>query len=232
MRRATIHGNVASVAMQAARKEHFMFVALRDLRFARGRFILIGSVVALITILAGFLSGLSGGLASQSISAILALPGDRLVFSAASGGNSGASFSDSLVTKQQADTWGSTHGVNAVAPIGISQTRAEHGTARVAIAAFGVEPGFDSSSPTRNGSVSLSTSAAKSLGVTEGDTVTIAGTPYRVASVAGDGWYSHTPVVKMTLADWQAYSRATGSPDAYATVLAVSGDPDWAATST
>ena len=56
-----------------------MFVAIRDLRFARGRFLLIGTVVALITILAGFLSGLTGGLASQSVSAILALPGDRLV---------------------------------------------------------------------------------------------------------------------------------------------------------
>ena len=41
-----------------------MFVALRDLRFARGRFVLIGSVVALITVLVGFLSGLTGGLAT------------------------------------------------------------------------------------------------------------------------------------------------------------------------
>ena len=55
-----------------------MFVALRDLRFARGRFVLIGSVVALITILVGFLSGLTGGLATQNISAVLAMPGDRI----------------------------------------------------------------------------------------------------------------------------------------------------------
>jgi putative ABC transport system permease protein len=31
----------------------------------------------------------------------------------------------------------------------------------------------------------------------------------------------------MTLHDWQAYSAATGTPDAYATVLAVTGTPDW-----
>ena len=48
-----------------------MFVALRDLRFARGRFLLIGSVVGLITVLVGFLSGLTGGLAIQNISAVL-----------------------------------------------------------------------------------------------------------------------------------------------------------------
>lgn len=46
-----------------------MFVAWRDLRFARGRFVLIGSVVALITLLVGFLDGLTGGLAAQNVPA-------------------------------------------------------------------------------------------------------------------------------------------------------------------
>ncbi len=209
-----------------------MFVALRDLRFARGRFILIGSVVALITILAGFLSGLTGGLASQSISAILAIPHDKLVFSAAPDRNSVASFSDSSVTKRQAEAWSATNGVTSVDAIGISQTRAEHGTARVAVALFGVEPGFDDSAPSDNGALGLSTTVARSLGVTLGDTVTISGTQYLVEKIAGDGWYSHTPVVKMTLHDWQTLAGATGSPNVYATVLAVTGDPDWATVST
>ena len=78
-----------------------MFVALRDLRFARGRFLLIGSVVALITILVGFLSGLTGGLATQNISAVLSIPGDRIVFSAPTSGDA-VSFADSVVTEEQA----------------------------------------------------------------------------------------------------------------------------------
>jgi putative ABC transport system permease protein len=205
-----------------------MFVALRELRFARGRFILIGSVVALITVLVGFLSGLTGGLATQNISAVLAIPADRLVFSA---GGSGASFSDSAISTEQHDTWTSTRGVTKAEPIGISQTRAEHGSARTAVAAFGVAPGCDSASPTQDGPVGLSTSAAKDLDARIGDTITIAGSSYRVERISGDWWYSHTPVVKMTLHDWQAYSAATGSPNAYATVLAVTGDPDWAAAS-
>lgn len=209
-----------------------MFVALRDLRFARGRFILIGSVVALITILVGFLSGLTGGLASQNVSAVLSLPGDRLVFSAPSDGTSTPSFSDSTVTEKQTAAWASTSGVTAAQPVGISQTRAEHGATKIAIAAFGVKPGFDTASPTTDGSLSLSTSAAKDLGVTTGDNITIAGSTYRVEKIAGDWWYSHTPVVTMTLHDWQASSKATGNPDAYATVLAVSGTPDWNAAAT
>ncbi len=31
------------------------------------------------------------------------------------------------------------------------------------------------------------------------------------------------------MSDWQAYAAATGSPDAYATVLAIGGTPDWEA---
>jgi len=215
------------VAVPGGRKAHTMFVALRDLRFARGRFILIGSVVALITVLVGFLSGLTGGLATQNISAVLALPADRVVFSAPAAGDTGPSFSDSAITKQQAHAWAETTGVTSAEPVGISQTRGEAGGTRAAIAVFGVQPGFDPLAPTVDGRLGLSDPAATALGVRSGDTVTIAGTAYAVETVGGDGWYSHTPVVQMTLHDWQAMAAGTGSPDAFATVLAVTGDPDW-----
>lgn len=205
-----------------------MFVALRDLRFARGRFVLIGSVVALITVLVGFLSGLTGGLATQNVSAILGLPADRVVFS----GDTAASFSDSAITEQQATAWASTSGVTTAEPVGISQTRAETDTARAAIAIFGVQATFDRNAPSRDGTLTLSEPAADALAASAGDEVVVAGTTYTVATVAGDGWYSHTPVVQMTLHDWQEYAAATGDPDAYATVLAVTGDPDWSAAET
>lgn len=204
-----------------------MFVALRDLRFAKGRFILIGAVVALITILVGFLSGLTGGLATQNISAVLSIDADRIVFSEPSSGSSGPTFADSAVTEGQAALWASETGVTSVEPLGIVQTRAESGDSRTAIALFGKQPGFDAGAPTANGRLGLSEPAADALDVLAGDSVDIAGTTYVVESVAGDAWYSHTPVVSMTLDDWHAYSAATGNPDAFATVLAVSGTPDW-----
>ncbi|MFI2486071.1 ABC transporter permease [Promicromonospora kroppenstedtii] len=203
-----------------------MFVALRDLRFARGRFVLIGSVVALITVLVGFLSGLTGGLAVQNVSAVLSLPGDRVVFSAPEPGSSGISFADSAVTEQDAAAWAGADGVTAVEPVGISQTRAESAGTRAAVAVFGVRPGFDAGAPSGDGLLGLSTPAARELGVATGDEVTIAGTAYTVEKVGGDGWYSHTPVVEMTLRDWQVYSAATGAPDAWATVLSVTGAAD------
>ncbi|WP_309694442.1 ABC transporter permease [Microbacterium foliorum] len=203
-----------------------MFVALRDLRFAKGRFILIGSVVALITLLVGFLSGLTGGLAIQNVSGVLALPADRIVFSAPSGGDDAASFADSTITEQQANDWAATSGVTDARPLGISQTRAETDDTRAAIAVFGVEPGFDAGAPSGDGQLRLSVPAADALGVKVGAQIEIAGVSYDVETVEGDAWYSHTPVVQMTLHDWQAYSASTGNPEAFATVLAVTGAPD------
>ena len=60
-----------------------MFVAIRDLRFAKGRFALMGAVVTLITLLVVLLSGLTAGLGRGNTSAITDLPADHLVFSAA-----------------------------------------------------------------------------------------------------------------------------------------------------
>ncbi|WP_345762025.1 ABC transporter permease [Diaminobutyricibacter sp. McL0608] len=217
-----------------------MFVAWRDLRFAKGRFALIGSVVALITLLVGFLSGLTGGLASQNVSGVLDLPADQIVFSQPKTDTSnGPSFADSAITKAQADSWSTAGDVSASVPIGISQTRAQAGSAgtgdaqssgtQASVALFGVGAGFAGDHPAADGQLVLSQGAATALGVAAGDPVTIAGTEYIVESVGGDAWYSHTPVVYQTLHDWQSYSAATGNTGAYATVLAVTGAPDWTA---
>ncbi|WP_022902375.1 FtsX-like permease family protein [Curtobacterium sp. B8] len=104
-----------------------MFVAWRDLRFARGRFVLIGSVVALITLLVGFLAGLTGGLAAQNVSAVLALPGDRLVLQQPSDGQ--PSFSESRIGREALVGWRASTGVDEVVPVGIVQGRAARAAA-------------------------------------------------------------------------------------------------------
>lgn len=200
-----------------------MFVAWRELRTARGRFLLIGSVVALITLLVGFLSGLTGGLALQNVSAVLALPADRLVFSTDDGE---PSFADSSVTQQQETEWAAVRGVDSVEPLGVLQTRAEADGGRAAVAVLGSGP--ELGAPPAHGGIVLSAPAAAALGASVGGSVTLGGTSFTVASVGGDDWYSHTPVVRLPLGDWQRLSAALGSP-ATATVLAVRGSPDWAA---
>jgi putative ABC transport system permease protein len=207
-----------------------VFVAWRDLRFARGRFVLIAAVVALITLLVGFLAGLAGGLASQNISGVVGLPGDRLVLEQTSSGES--SFSDSAITPDTVAAWRHADGVEEVMAVGITQGRAASGSEPVAVALFGLPHTQAASSPvsdhapTEDGEVGLSSGAADELGVSPGDRVTIGGADYTVATVGADVWYSHTPVVAMSPDAWTDADRGLGGTGD-ATVLAVSGDPDW-----
>ena len=70
----------ARPAPATAGKETFgVFVAIRDLRFAKGRFALMGAVVTLITLLVGLLSGLTAGLGRGNTSAITDLPAESLM---------------------------------------------------------------------------------------------------------------------------------------------------------
>ena len=57
-----------------------MFVGLRDLRHAWGRFVLLGSVIALVAVLTVLLTGLSTGLVNSGISGLRAMPLTDLAF--------------------------------------------------------------------------------------------------------------------------------------------------------
>ncbi|MFK4762608.1 ABC transporter permease [Microbacterium sp. ZW T5_45] len=203
-----------------------MFVAWRDLRFARGRFALITVVVVLVSVLVGFLSGLTGGLAWQNVSGVLALPADRIVL-APSAPDAAPTLSDSTLTPEQIDAWTAAAGTDAVTPIGISQVRAQSTDHREGVTLFGGVAA--SGAPTSDGEVVLSQGAATALQASAGDTVTLVGEDYTVERVAGDDWYSHTPVIHTTLADWQAVSTRMGAADAAATALLVTGSSDSAA---
>ncbi|MDQ1128707.1 FtsX-like permease family protein [Microbacterium sp. SORGH_AS_0888] len=202
-----------------------MFVAWRDLRFARGRFLLITAVVGLITVLVGFLSGLTGGLAWQNVSGLLSLHADRVVVASSSPGAS-PSLADSAVTAEQARAWADASGVRAVAPLGISQLRATTPDASAAVAVFGRAAG-DADDPGSDAAAVLSTGAARALNAAAGDTVTVGGQSFRVARVGDDSWYSHTSIVDVTLTAWQRIAAATGATSPYATALLVSGSADW-----
>lgn len=193
-----------------------MFVALRDLRAARGRFLLITLVVTMVALLVSFLSGLTAGLAHQNISAIQALRTDTVVF-ADTGGS--PSFDASTLSENQVRAWQDTGAT--VDPIGISRTRAtNNGAAPTQVALFGVGgTPFGNRVATDPGQVVLSSAAAKDLAAKAGDTVDLGGGSFTVRSVTGDDWYAHTPVVWMTLSDWQMLNPRSGA----ATILAVSG---------
>ncbi|MER5307207.1 ABC transporter permease [Streptomyces sp. NPDC002773] len=198
-----------------------MFVAWRDLRFAKGRFALMGTVIVLITLLVGLLSGLTAGLARENVSAITGLPADRLAFAAPPSGQA-VSFTNSTVTEEQWRRWAERPGVAAAAPLGIRTLNGAAGDRTAAVSAFGTEPGGGLApvAPARGKAV-LSESAAEELDVSAGDAVRLGPLELTVAAVAGDASYSHTPVVWTSLDDWQRIGNDGTTPQAQATVIAL-----------
>ncbi|MFI6494116.1 ABC transporter permease [Streptomyces sp. NPDC050564] len=172
-----------------------MFVAWRDLRFAKGRFTLMGAVVVLITLLVGLLSGLTAGLAEENTSAITGLPADHLAFAVPPDGQS-VTFTGSTVPPRAWRTWAERPGIISAEPIGVRTLNAVAGNRTAAVSTFAVEPGSGIAprgvGPDR---IVLSEKAAGELRVEVGDRVRLGGTERTVAAVAGDASYSHTPVV-------------------------------------
>lgn len=208
-----------------------MFVAWRDLKFARGRFALIAAVVLLISLLVGFLGGLTQGLANANISAITPFQVDRVVLAAPEQGDT-LSFSDSRIDQAAADRWAAESGLELVEPLGVWTTRVTAAGDREQTASlFGVGEGFapvspDQEIPTEPGTVVLAERSQEALRVEVGDEISILGDPYRVVGVSQDAEYSHTGVIWTTLEDWRAIvEQQTAAPAPYATALVVQGQP-------
>lgn len=106
-------------------KENAVYLAFRDIRASVGRFVLIGSVVGLVTLLIVMLTGLTAGLGKQNTSALEELGPDRFIATTSDDGE--FSFTGSAVGADATARWEATDGMDAVTPLGITQTRMTSG---------------------------------------------------------------------------------------------------------
>ena len=210
-----------------------MYLSLRDITFARGRFALIGAVVALITLLLVLLTGLTNGLGHQNTSALERLNAEQFVFSAPADGSGQPTFTESQITGDQFQGWQDAVGDTAVERIGLSQTRAQAGpdTSATSVAVFGLEAGtvlapdlqvVDGAAHPGPGEAVLSESVAEDLGAVVGDTVELSTTELTVTGITQDEYYSHIPVVWASMADYPAIAHL--DQDVEATALALTTD--------
>ena len=216
-----------------------MFLAIRDIRFAKGRFALMGGVVALITLLLVMLSGLTAGLSDQSTSSIDKLGTvngvgsgsravDSIVFGAPGTNEPKASFTESEITAAQLEAWKDRDGVETAEALGISQTRFQAvaadtgtGTGTTNVAVFGVAPdGRLAPSPVTADTVVIGKTVATALSLSTGDKASVGGTELTVSAVVEDQWYSHTSVVWTALPAWARLAHLT-DPEQLGTVAAV-----------
>ncbi|TSD97932.1 ABC transporter permease [Gordonia rubripertincta] len=189
-----------------------MFLALRELSFARGRFALMGSVVALIAILMVLLSGLSVGLVNDGVSGLKNLPVTSFAFQKDIATDS--AFSRSLVPTSAVGTWAEQPGVEDAAPFGNTLINGRTNTGvDIDLALFGVEPG-SFVSPTASEGESLSNTPGELVisqtaaedGLSIGDTVTVEplGTQLRVVGIlGGQSTFGHVDVAFVPLKTWQ-----------------------------
>lgn len=203
-----------------------MFVALRDIKFAKGRFALIATVVTLITLLVGFLTGLAAGLGNQNISSILNMKADSIVFSVPEEGET-LEWNESVITDDMVKTWQNTPGVENAVPLSIQRSKAE-ANRDAGVVLFGTPKSEDAAgeAPSGNGMVVLSRNAAEDLEASAGDSVTIGTKDYTVEHVSSELWYEHAPIIHMTLSDADYYSNSVGQGPAQPNVLLVEGSPE------
>ncbi|MGC4803969.1 ABC transporter permease [Micromonospora sp. DT233] len=195
-----------------------MFLALRELRFARWRFTLMGSVVALIAVLMVLLSGLSSGLVNDGVSGLQRLPVTAFAFDG--GTKVDSAFSRSVVDSQQVARWREQPGVREAAPFGnmLVNARSDRGLP-VDLALFGVEPGsFLAPQPDEGSGLGapdgiVVSRTAVDAGLRVGDTVTIdrIGTTLKVVGATADQHtFGHVDVAYLPLAAWQRLHAGVG----------------------
>lgn len=198
-----------------------MFLALRELWFARYRFALMGGVVALIAVLMVLLSGLSVGLVNDGVSGLQRLPVDAFAFD--EGTKEDSAFSRSIVDETQVAAWAERGEVAEAAPFGNLLVNARSSRdVPIDLALFGVEPGSFLAPDVTEGTGLVAPDAlvvsqtAIDAGLRIGDTVTIdrIGTTLRVVGTTGDQrTYGHVDVGYLDLAAWQRLHAGAGPGD-------------------
>lgn len=190
-----------------------MFIALRDLRFARGRFALLGSVIALMTFMVVMLSGLTAGLGAASVSAIAKLPVDHIAFQQPADGQK-VSFTNSALAADTVTILARQPGVQAAYPIGVSTSQLLTANAAAAVTVIGADlallPSIKSGQLPASEQVAVTAKLADDQQLRVGDTVVLAGQRLAVAAVVADTSFNHLPVAYTDISTWQRLTHSEG----------------------
>ena len=199
-----------------------MFLALRELRFARGRFTLMGGVIALIAVLMVMLSGLSSGLVNDGVSGLKSMPATAFAFD--EGTKTDNAFSRSVIDDQQLADWRTIDGVAAAEKMGVSManTTATDGT-QLDVTLFGVEPGtfLDPaiSSGAALGAIDgiVVSPTMKAEGVELGTVVTLDRIDTKLTVIGfteNQATFGHVDVAYLPLHTWQLIASGQAQPGA------------------
>ncbi|HMT51564.1 FtsX-like permease family protein [Dietzia sp. UBA5065] len=193
-----------------------MFLAVRELIYARSRFALMGSVVALISVLMVLLAGLSSGLVNDGVSGLQRMPVQGFAFAAET--RTDSAFTRSVVGPEQVDQWAARPDVADATPMGLSIINAKTSAGTpVDLTLIGADtqgpliPAVaQGRAPAADGEILVSSTAADNVEL--GDTVTVdrLGIPLTVVGIAADQHtFGHVDMAFTTLTTWQDVHAGT-----------------------
>ena len=208
-----------------------VLLARRDLIVAKGRFLLMGTVVALIAMLGVLLAGLAVGLVDDGTSGLMRLPVTHLAFQP----GSEATFSRSFMPADAVDKLRGD-GVEEAAPLGVAlfNAKLEQGGSKpkvVDVALFGVErESFISPTPVAGTGLAGSGPAPVVIsqqladeGVKVGDQLVVGldSTALNVVGISDVGTYGHVPVAYTDLPTWEQVTPGATTPSGRGLVSSV-----------
>ncbi|MEH6623906.1 MAG: ABC transporter permease [Dietzia maris] len=193
-----------------------MFLAWRELLHARSRFALMGSVVALISVLMVLLAGLTSGLVNDGVSGLQRMPVQAVAFAPET--KTDSAFTRSVVGPDQVEDWSAQPDVEIATPMGLSIINAKSSAGTpVDLTLIGADPygplvpaAAEGRIPTADGEILVSSTAAENVSI--GDTVTVdrLEIPLTVVGIAADQHtFGHVDMAFTTLTTWQDVNSGT-----------------------
>lgn len=191
-----------------------MFLALREMKHAKFRYVLIGFIMVLISWLVFFVSGLAQGLSSDNASAIKEMKADYFVLQKDSNHKVTRSILDEDVyqdVKQFVPEKEAT-------PLGVQMTTVTKNSLKMDVTFFAVDPvsflmpsvkeGVTLNATTEN--EVIADSSLQKEGVQLGDRIQdeLTGREFTVIGFTDNKSFSHTPVIFMNFAGWSSLQQA------------------------
>lgn len=220
-----------------------MFIALRDLAFAKGRFLLMATVVALVAFLMTLLSGLSTGLIRNNISGLMALDVSHIAFEY----NKKPNYRNSMIDREMWEGWREHPRVIDTQPLGhtMFMARTEADVPLDDVVLWGIDPGsFLEPAVSRgeqlgrleNGVIIASKLVEKGIDIGDSFILDRVLTELEVVGVTDEHYIGHVPIVYTLLRKWQeaTYGPPGGPPPGeklpsilfdYASVIALQLEP-------
>jgi putative ABC transport system permease protein len=221
-----------------------MFIALRDLSYAKGRFVLMGLVVALVAFLTALLSGLASGLIKNNISGLIELDVTHLAFEY----NNKPSYRNSMIDRSMWDGWRKVDGVIAAEPLGhiMFNARKMNDEPLDDVVLWGIESGSflepevlsgEGLGRLENGVIISELLAERGLKIGDHFILDRVQTELEVVGITAEYNIGHVPIVYTPLRKWQeaAYGPPGGPPPGeklpdvlydYASIVALKLAPD------